>query len=127
MHELSLVAGLIEQLDALLDEHGAKRLSRVKLVAGPFSGICADSLRFAYQALTADNPRYAASLFEIETPPARFVCAVCGHVCGGEAEVEVLDQSASRPERCPRCGDQALAPQTGGGNLILQQVELEEE
>ena len=125
MHELSLVAGLIEQLDALLDEHGAKRLSRVKLVAGPFSGICADSLRFAYQALTADNPRYAASLFEIETAPARFVCAACGHVCGGETEV--LGQGDSRPERCPRCGDQALAPQTGGGNLILQQVELEEE
>jgi len=67
MHELSLIAGLIEQLDALIDQHGAKRLSRVKLVAGPLSGVCVESLQFSYQALTAGNPRYAGSLLEIET------------------------------------------------------------
>ncbi|HBT96679.1 MAG TPA: hypothetical protein DEB25_03075 [Desulfobulbaceae bacterium] len=67
MHELSLMTALIEQLNALLDKHGAKRLTRVKLLAGPFSGVCADSLRFSYQALTANNPCYAGSLLEIET------------------------------------------------------------
>ncbi|MDR3089875.1 MAG: hydrogenase maturation nickel metallochaperone HypA [Desulfobulbaceae bacterium] len=114
MHELSLVAALIEQLDALINQHGAARLSRVRLTVGPFSGVCAESLQFAYRALAADNPRYADSCLETETPPGRFLCAACGH------------ESEHRPETCPRCGG-TIFDRHGGRDLILQQVELEEE
>ena len=54
MHELSLVQGLLSQLQTLAQQHSAISISRVRVEVGPFAGIVIDSFQFAFDILA--NP-----------------------------------------------------------------------
>ena len=75
-------------------EAGAVRIHSIRLRVGALSGVVPDSLRFAFESLSANTPAEGASL-EIEEIPARFWC----HSCRQEY------QAADLIPKCPHCHD----------------------
>lgn len=115
MHELSLVQGLLRQLQTLADEHTARRISRVKVEVGPLSGVVVDSFRFGFEALAPEMELTREAELDIVIPPMRFKCCACGGVTASEKKM---------PDHCPCCGHSVLVPD-GGDSLMLLQVEME--
>ena len=115
MHEISLVQGLLQQLEDLAAENEAGKILSVTMEIGPLSGVVVDSFRFGFEILSAESELVKGARLIIESPPARYRCTRCGHV------VETADV---RPDSCPACGDLLLFPE-GGDDLVLRQVEME--
>ena len=115
MHELSIVEALIEQAQREVKRSGQKgRVVRLDLRIGRLSGVCPDSLRFAWDLLAPETSLAGAELC-IAEPPA--VCA-CGD-CGARTELE--DVAAC----CPKCGSPNVTVE-GGQEMLLQTIELED-
>ena len=115
MHELSLAQGLLRQVSALAEEHGARRVLRVRVAIGPLSGVVVDSFAFGFEALSGDSPVTRDASLELETPLPTYVCMKCG--TNHEA-------CAARPEACRQCQGDCLMPR-GGDDILLVQVEME--
>ena len=116
MHEISLVQGLLNQLDSLALEHKATSINKVKVEVGPFAGIVIDSFQFGFDVLAAEHDLTREATLEIVTPPKQYKCCHCG-------KVAVLE-SSSTEIACIHCSKTILAP-VGGDGLILLQVEME--
>ena len=115
MHELSIVEALIEQAQREVKRSGCGgRVVRLDLRIGRLSGVCPDSLRFAWDLLAPETSLAGAELC-IAEPPA--VCA-CGD-CGARTELEDLASS------CPKCGSPNVTIE-GGQEMLLQTIELED-
>jgi len=112
VHELSLCQNLIDQLTALVRQHGAMAVSRVEVQAGPLSGVEPQLLETAFLLAREGTVADTAELV-IESPPSRVECADCGAGC----VVPTNDLT------CTRCGstDTTLV---SGHELILARVEL---
>lgn len=115
MHEISLVQGLLQQLEELAAENEAGKILSVTMEIGPLSGIVVDSFRFGFEILSAENELVKGAKLIILTPPARHACTRCG---------KLVETAGGRPDGCPACGELLLFPQ-GGDDLILLQVEME--
>jgi len=113
VHELSICAAVIDQLEQLARQHGACRVRRVELSVGPLSGVEAHLLEQAFEVARAGTVAESAQLCST-TAAVRIRCPSC------DAEHEV------RPNRlrCARCGEwrtQVIA----GDELLLRRVEFE--
>ncbi len=112
MHELSLAAAVMEELERLVQREGARRVARVVLRAGALSGVEPEALRFAFPAAAEGTCAEGAELV-IETEPVQVRCRACGA------------QTAADPLRlvCGACGgdDVAIA---AGADLTLRSAEL---
>lgn len=115
MHEISLVQGLLQQLEDLAAENEASKILSLTMEIGPLSGVVVDSFRFGFEILAAESELVKGARLLIETPPARYVCTKCGHA---------IVTADVKPDGCPVCGDLLLIPE-GGDDLILRQVEME--
>lgn len=115
MHELSLVQGLLRQLEALAGEHNTTSISTVLVEIGPFSGIVVDSFQFAFEVLAQEHPLLENAELTIETPPMQYKCFDCHYVLSSDRYV---------PDSCPVCESTVLVPE-GGDGVILLQVEME--
>ena len=115
MHEMSIVATLLEQIEAEVARAGQSGpVVAVHLVVGRLSGVHVDALRFAFELLQADSIAEGAKLV-IDQPPAELVCQDC------HATHPTVELSAA----CPSCGSQHVTIR-GGQQLLLQTIELEE-
>jgi len=115
MHELSIVEALIEQVEAEVEQAGAAGpVSRLALSIGRLSGVCADSVRFAFELLSPDTILAGAAL-EIEEPKAVCVC----HGCAERTELEELCL------HCPACGSPDITIE-GGQEMLLETIDVEE-
>ena len=114
MHEISLVQGLINQLRQLAAENQANKITQVTMIIGPFSGVVVDSFRLGYDVLSAEELLLKGSRLIIETPPATFVCASCGHQI----------RQMTKPEECSQCREHFFTA-SDGDMLILKQVQME--
>ncbi len=115
MHEISLVQGLLDQLRELASENGAKRVVRVKVAIGPFSGVVVDSFVFGFKVLAPNSDFARDAVLQIERPLPSYRCKDCGWT---------VPDTEMRPESCPSCGGDGLFP-VGGDELLLMQVEME--
>lgn len=120
MHELAVCQGIMEQVMAIARQHGARRVTAVKVMIGPLSGVEPQLLAQAFPIASAGTPAEAAELqmemlplkvrcrgcgAESEAQPNRLVCAACGDwhtrlVCGDEmllASVELITEPESSP------------------------------
>lgn len=111
---MSLVQGLLAQLNELAREHGKEKVISVYMEIGPLSGVVIDSFQFGFDILAKDDTLTREAKLIIESPPAVYRCFGCGR------EIEAL----RRPESCPECSETLFSPQ-GGDGLILRQVEME--
>lgn len=115
MHELSLAQAVINEVLRLSAEHGAKKILRVNVMIGAFSGIVQDSFRFCFNTLASTHKFTTGAILEIETPPVIYQCTRCGHG---------FKVKSSHAGSCPVCGGDELFPH-GGDELLLMQIEME--
>ena len=115
MHELAIVEALIDQVQqelARADHQG--RVLRVELSIGRLSGVCCDSIRFAFSLLSPGTCVENAEI-EIEEPKAVCHCRTC-HV---RQEIDDL------VFQCPQCGSDDIVIESGR-ELMLQSIDVEE-
>lgn len=124
MHELSLAFGLIEQVLAVAKEHQARKILRVTVTIGPFSGIVTESFSFGFDALKQEHTLTRESTLELETPDPEYTCLHCGAIftCPGGQLPGPGFLSEDLP--CPNCGAKQHTA-NGGSELILKQLEME--
>ncbi len=113
MHELSLMEGMIEDLEAEAGKRGFARIHRIRLEVGRLSGVEVEALRFAFGPATEGSLAEGAEL-EILEIPATGTCQDCG------AAVEI----AARFEPCPACGE-GFVIISGGTELRLKDLDVE--
>jgi hydrogenase nickel incorporation protein HypA/HybF len=113
VHELSVVAGLFEILEAQAAEYGAVKITSVKIRVGRLSGVVPDLLLSAFDAYKKGTKAEEAVL-EIEAVAFRFRC----RVCGGESFPE------EPPYVCAACGS-AEIELLGGMDLVVERIEIE--
>jgi len=111
---MSLVQGLLIQLNELAKEHDRSKVISVCMEIGPLSGVVIDSFQFGFDILAKEDVLTKDAKLIIESPPAIYRCFGCGK------EVEAV----KRPESCSECSETLFSPQ-GGDGLILRQVEME--
>ncbi|MEN8200828.1 MAG: hydrogenase maturation nickel metallochaperone HypA [Thermodesulfobacteriota bacterium] len=114
MHEMSLVQGLLGQLQTLASEHNKTKIIKVTMEIGPFSGVVIDSFQFGFDILAREDSLTRDAELIIKCPPASYRCCGCTMVVEGK----------ERPEACPRCSETLFAPD-GSNDLILASVEME--
>lgn len=114
MHELSLVQGLLGQLEKLAEENGAGKALKVKVEIGPRSGIVIDSFKFGFEVLAGESELCREAELEIISPDHTYRCSGCD---------ALLESKTAVAPACPRCGEEKMFPE-GGDQLILQQVEM---
>lgn len=129
MHELSLAHGLIEQILALAAEHKARRVTRVMVTIGPFSGVVRDSFEFGFNILKQEREVLREAVLVLETTDPVYLCLDCGKVsviplARFDDRPESVFKNAG-PKKCPWCCLPRLSPK-GGTELILNQLEMEE-
>ncbi len=93
MHESSLVASLLRQLNELVVENGGGRVESIRVEVGPLSGVEPLLLNEAFRRLRVDTAANDAELVidavgltcrcrncrtEYMTAELRFVCPTCG-------------------------------------------------
>jgi hydrogenase nickel incorporation protein HypA/HybF len=102
MHELAVCQALIEQVERVARDHGARRVLLVTVTVGPLSGVEPSLLEHAYPVASA------------ATVPVRVRCRSCGA------------ETAAVPNRivCGACDDWQVDV-IAGDEMVLQRVELE--
>jgi hydrogenase nickel incorporation protein HypA/HybF len=113
VHELSLVASVIEVLEENAREHGAARVTRVVLRVGVMAGVVPELLESAFDTYKKGTLAGSARL-EIVRVPVKLRCPGCG----GEAVREDADFS------CAACGSRRVEI-VEGRELVVQTIDLE--
>ena len=113
MHELAVAQALVEQVDAVIDQHNATAASLIRVRIGPLAGVVPELLGSAFP-LAAAGSRMERAVLDLVAAPIKVRCQTCG------AETE----AAMNRLICGACGDwhtQVIS----GDELMLESVELE--
>lgn len=115
MHEAGIASNVLEIAEEEARKRGARSIRLVKMRVGEFSGIVADSLEFAFDALKVETMASQARL-EIEHIPLVAWCSHC--------------QTTRQPESnlvlwCPRCS--LPLEVTSGQELDVEYIEIEDD
>ena len=115
MHEMSIASALMEQLLQIAEQQHAARIAEVEVHCGVMQQIVPESLRFAFDALSAGTPAAGATLKIVEEG----VVAQC-RSCGGRFAA-ALDNY-----QCPKC-QVADVEVVAGRDIVLRTVVCETE
>jgi hydrogenase nickel incorporation protein HypA/HybF len=115
MHELSIVASIVDSVTESLAPYPGARVVEVRLRVGALASVIEDSLQFCYGIATEDT-RLAGSRLVVTVLP---VIVNCG-ACGGEGAIESLQSF-----RCPTCGEPADDVRQGR-ELEIEAIEIED-
>lgn len=113
MHELAMAQALVEQVEAVINQHGATQASLIRVRIGPLAGVVPELLASAFP-LAAAGSRMEHAELEFSHAPIQVHCQTCG------ADTE----AAMNRLICGACGDwhtQIIS----GDELLLESVELE--
>jgi hydrogenase nickel incorporation protein HypA/HybF len=113
MHELSLLEGMIQDLQEEARNRGFARIHQIRLEVGRLSGAEPEALRFAFGPATEGTLAEGAELVILERPGT----GLC-RTCGAEVEVE------ARFDPCPACA-QGFVDVTGGTELRIKDIDVE--
>ena len=117
MHELSLMASVMDIAREELSRHGASRLLLLRIRYGVLDQVQPDAMRMAFEVMKAKTPHEGAKL-ELVEEPLGLCCRLCGHVFHPE------DKNALYLP-CPACGETAPFSITGGEGIFLDHLEAE--
>lgn len=114
MHEMSLMGGVFEAIEATLAHHDVKMVNLVKLKIGKLTNAEPDALQMAYEAF-AKGTVCEGSVLQIELLPVKGRCKSCGEEFMVEGLLFI----------CPVC--QYLGIDIiQGEELLLESLEVEE-
>lgn len=101
MHEMSIVAELMAQLEAVATENGLTQIDEVFVTAGAMRSIVPEAFAFAFELLSADTCAAGAKIkLEIVQPKARcrrcertFAVGIDSFLCPdcNQADVELIE------------------------------------
>ncbi len=111
MHELAITQNMVE---IALSAAGNRRVSGITIVLGEFSGVVEDSVRFCFDAVSADTLAEGATL-TFRRVPARIRCAQCGF----EFELEDGNWACAQ---CRNLGGQVMQ----GRECYIESIEVED-
>ena len=114
MHEIGVASGILDLVRQHVPASQGPRVRAIRIQIGEMSGVVADSLVFAFDAIAAGTP-YAHAFLDIEPTPARGGCTSCG---------ATFDLALPRFV-CPVCGGRAIA-MLSGRELQVLSVEVDE-
>ena len=117
MHELSLMASVMDIAQEELTRHGASRLTLLRIRHGVLDQVQPDAMRMAFEAMTKGTPDEGAKL-ELVEEPLRLSCCLCGH------EFTPDDRNALYAP-CPACGETVPFSVIGGEGIFLDHLEAE--
>jgi hydrogenase nickel incorporation protein HypA/HybF len=110
MHEFSLAAALVEQLQRIADEQHARRIVEVEVHCGVMQQVVNEALEVAFAAASAETPAAGARL-KIVTDELVVRCRACGN-----SFAAAIDNYA-----CPQCRT-ADVEVVAGRDVVLQSV-----
>lgn len=113
MHELSICAALLDQVESLARHHGAPRVCRIEVAVGPLSGVEPQLLQQAFTIARSGSCAEAAELI-LTTSGVRVRCETCSKE----------SDAAPNQLRCSHCRDWRTRV-IAGDELLLSRVELE--
>jgi hydrogenase nickel incorporation protein HypA/HybF len=116
MHELSIVASVVESVTESLEAYPLSRVLEVRLRVGALASVVVDSLEFCWGLATEGTPLEGARLV-VKTLPVVMHCAACA------ADVEL---EGVQSFRCPRC-DAPCSDLRQGRELDIESFEIEDE
>ncbi|MEW6726278.1 hydrogenase maturation nickel metallochaperone HypA [Desulforudis sp. 1088] len=114
MHEIGLIAAVMDEITKAAAENDINHVNKVKLVVGKANGALPEVLEFAWQILKPDTIFAQASL-EIEQVDITLECLKCGRT----AVVDGVEYF------CPACGSRARIVK--GDELYIDYFEGEKE
>ena len=115
MHELSIVASVVESVTHSLAAYPEARVKEVRLRVGVLASVIEDSLQFCY-GIATDGTRLEGSKLVIQTLP------VIAHCDGCSADEELVSLQSFR---CPRCGE-PVTDLRQGRELDIDSIEIED-
>ncbi|GAB7184739.1 hydrogenase maturation factor HypA/HybF [Kitasatospora sp. Ki12] len=115
MHEMSIAAAVVEQVDAAARDHGAPGVTRVRLQVGELAGVVPQALDFCFE-LACAGTLVEGAVLQTEQVAAR---ARCGS-CATEWEVGMPPDLG-----CPSCSGGLSEGVSGGGVELLSGRELQ--
>lgn len=115
MHELSIVASVVDSVTETLASYPGAQVLEVRLKVGAMAAVVVDSLEFCWGIATEDTPLAQAKLV-VRSIPVVIYCTSCGR------DVE-LDGVQSL--RCPDCGEATMDVRQGR-ELEIESIEIED-
>jgi hydrogenase nickel incorporation protein HypA/HybF len=114
MHELSIVASIVDTVTESAAAYEGARVLEVRLRVGALASVVVDSLEFCWGIATERTPLEGAKLV-VKTLPVVMRCATCGDV-----ELEGVQSF-----RCPTCGE-LCGDLRQGRELEIESIEIDE-
>ena len=115
MHELSIIASIVDTVTESVAAYKGARVVEVRLRVGALASVVEDSLQFCF-GIATEGTALAGSRLVVKTVPVVMHCAGC------DADVE-LDGVQSF--RCPRCGEPCFDLRQGR-ELEVEAIEIDE-
>lgn len=141
MHELGIMTGVVDAVNAAARTSGAVRVLKVSLSVGVMTEAVEDALQFAFEVLCESEPLLRGAQLEISMVEPKSRCLDCGAVfshdrfhvtcpsCGGFSELlegkdlRIDSIEVDLPDDAPEAGDAASgaavsgAAAAGGGRV----------
>lgn len=115
MHEMGIVASILDASFAAAREQGANRITEIKITVGELTEIQDFALDFAFESLTPDTLADGAKL-TVNHVGARSRCATCGTEFD-HGRFEIV---------CPECGS-FVCELLAGRELTIDSIEIDED
>ncbi len=113
MHELGIMTGVVESVGSAARNAGADKVLKVSLSVGVMTEAIEDSLQFAFEVLSEQDPLFEGAELEISMVQPKSRCLECG-----------LEFSHDRYHVvCPQCG--GLAELLEGKELRIDSIEVD--
>jgi hydrogenase nickel incorporation protein HypA/HybF len=117
MHEMSLVASLLDMARQEMRARSAAKLLRMRVRYGALANIAPEAFLLAFEIMTKDQDLAGARLDMVEEP----LLLACGG-CGGKFSPSPLP--AALFASCPVCGEEIGHLVLAGKGLFLDRLEL---
>jgi len=116
MHELSIVASVVDSVTESVQAYPGSRVLEVRLRIGALASVVVDSLEFCWGIATEGTP-LARSRLVVKTVPVVMHCAVCD---------KDVNLEGVQSFRCPLC-DEPSNDLRQGRELEIESFEIDDE
>jgi hydrogenase nickel incorporation protein HypA/HybF len=113
LHELSIAEEIRDEVLAQAKKHGAKKVTKIKLIIGEATSIVADALIFAFESAGSGTIMQKAKIL-IKSEKVMARCKGCSK----KFAVKELNYI------CPKCKGTSIEI-TSGKEMIIQSIEME--
>lgn len=113
MHELAITQSILDIARKAAEEHGAARVTSVRIMLGEYSGVVPRCIQYYFDVLGRGTIAQGAVL-DIHRLPVVILC----HSCGQESRID------KRHIACPHCGSTDLKL-LQGREFYIESLEVE--